>query len=162
LHANAVWSFLLFSGYLTAVKTYLMNDALWATLAVPNREVMLELTKMARSWMEDRAGGSEEGLRWLNALFRGAARTAERILSRIVMVSLSYFDTGGPEPERVYHGFVVGLLASIGPDYDVRSNRESGFGRCDVMVLPKTAGRPGIVLELKTVDVELGETPDAA
>jgi hypothetical protein len=80
----------------------------------------------------------------------------------MVKVNLSYFDTGGPEPERVYHGFVVGLLASLGSRYEVRSNRESGFGRCDVMILPKAPGQPGVALELKTVDAEEGETPEAA
>jgi hypothetical protein len=49
-----------------------------------------------------------------------------------------------------------------GSGYDVRSNRESGFGRCDVMVLPKTAGRPGVVMELERVEVEADETPEQA
>ena len=77
-------------------------------------------------------------------------------------MNLSYFDTAGPEPERFYHGLVVGLLAGLGSAYDVRSNRESGFGRCDVMVLPKVAGKPGVVLELKRVDTDAGETPAQA
>jgi len=75
-------------------------------------------------------------------------------------VSLSYHDTGGPEPERVIHGFIVGLLVSLQPEYEVRSNRESGYGRYDVMVLPRMAGKPGVVLELKTVDG--GEDPRSA
>ena len=50
----------------------------------------------------------------------------------------------------------------LGPDHEVRSNRESGYGCYDVMVLPRTPGRPGVVLELKTVDVDAGETPTAA
>jgi len=80
----------------------------------------------------------------------------------LAKVNLSYFDTAGPEPERFYHGLVVGLLAGLGSSYDVRSNRESGFGRCDVMVLPKLAGKPGVVMELKRVDVDAGETPAQA
>jgi hypothetical protein len=108
---DAVWSLLLFSGYLKAVSTYTVNDALWAKLAVPNREVLLELTQMVRAWMEERAGGSEDVERFLAALLRGDARTVERYLSRIAKVVLSYFDTARPEPERFYHGLVVGLLA---------------------------------------------------
>jgi hypothetical protein len=64
-------------------------------------------------------------------------------------LSASYHDTGGPEPERVIHGFIMGLLLSLQPEYEVRSNRESGYGRYDVMVLPRMAGKPGVVLELK-------------
>jgi hypothetical protein len=62
----------------------------------------------------------------------------------------------------VIHGFIVGLLVSLGPEHEVRSNRESGYGRYDVMVLPRMAGRPGVVLELKRVDTDAGETPQGA
>jgi hypothetical protein len=86
----------------------------------------------------------------------------ERHLSHLAKVNLSYFDTGGPEPERFYHGLVIGLLAGLGASHEVRSNRESGFGRCDVMVLPRAAGQPGVVLELKRVDTDAGETPEEA
>src|SRR4029079_17278275 len=96
----------------------------------------------------------------LSALLRGDARVVERYLSHMAKVNLSYFDTAGPDPERFYHGLEVGLLASLGSRYEVRSNRESGFGRCDVMVLPREAGQPGVVLELKTV--EPGEKPERA
>ena len=83
-------------------------------------------------------------------------------MSHLAKVNLSYLDTGGPEPERFYHGLVVGLLAGLGSGYEVRSNRESGFGRCDVMVLPKLAGQPGAALELERVDADAGETPEQA
>jgi len=74
----------------------------------------------------------------------------------------SYFDTAAPAPERFYHGFVVGLLTGLGSRYEIRSNRESGLGRCDVMVLPRIKGDPGVVLELKRVDTEAGETVEKA
>jgi hypothetical protein len=160
--SEALWSFLLFSGYLKATEVYYDGTVFRVKLATPNREVSTELAGMVRSWMAAAAGGSADVQRLLGALLGGDARTVERALSRMVKVNLSYFDTGGPEPERVYHAFVVGLLASLGPGYDVRSNRESGFGRCDVLVLPKAPGKPGVVLELKTVDIEEGETPEAA
>jgi PD-(D/E)XK nuclease superfamily len=80
----------------------------------------------------------------------------------MVRANVSFFDTAAPEPERFYHGLVVGLLTSLSPRYDVRSNRDSGFDRCDVMVLPRAAGQPGVVLELKRVDTEAGETKEKA
>src|SRR2546421_646607 len=52
-------------------------------------------------------------------------------------------------PEQVYHAFILGLLVHLSPHYLVRSNRESGQGRFDVMILPRSAGQPGVVLELK-------------
>jgi hypothetical protein len=160
---DAVWSFLLFSGYLRAREIYTdESHTQWARLDLPNLEVYAELTTMVRSWMSARVGGSADVEALLQALLRGDARTVERYLSRMVKASLSYHDTGSPEPERVIHGFIVGLLVGLGPEHEVRSNRESGYGRYDVMVLPRVAGRPGVVLELKTVDTDAGETPTAA
>jgi len=159
---DALWSLLLFSGYLRARELY--TDALdqqWARLDLPNREVRAALAAMVKDWLSDRVGGSSELQALLQALLRGDARMLEHYLSRIVKVSLSYHDTGGPEPERVIHGFIVGLLVGLQPEHEVRSNRESGYGRYDVMVLPRTAGRPGVVLELKTVEEDRGETPTA-
>jgi hypothetical protein len=160
--ADAVWSFLLFTGYLKAVETNLVEARLWCKLAIPNVEVAIGLRDMVQTWLETLAGGSDELGAMLDALLRGDAPVVERLLARMVSTSLSYFDTASPEPERFYHGLVVGLLTSLSPRYEVRSNRESGYGRCDVMVLPKAAGQPGVVLELKRVDAEAGETKERA
>ncbi len=160
--SDALWSFLLFTGYLKAVEvTYVDGDAT-ARLVVPNREVAGALRGMVKVWIESQTGGSAELQSLLDALLRGDARVVERHLAHLVKVNLSYFDTAAPEPERFYHGLVVGLLAGLAPRYEVRSNRESGYGRCDVMVLPRTAGQPGVVLELKSVDTEVGETVEKA
>jgi len=61
----------------------------------------------------------------------------------------SYHDVEGGEPEKFYHGMMIGLLASLEPLYEVRSNRESGTGRPDVLIKPRQTGKPGVVLELK-------------
>ncbi len=159
---DAVWSFLLFTGYLKPVKRWLLDGRLHASLAVPNTEVTIALRNMAQTWIETQLGGSNALDALLSALLRGDGPVVERHLGRMAKVNASYFDTAGPEPERFYHGLVVGLLAGLGPSYEVRSNRESGFGRCDVMVLPKAAGQPGVVMELKRVDTEEGETPEKA
>jgi hypothetical protein len=160
--ADAVWSFLLFTGYLKTVAFSFVEGECWAKLAVPNMEVAIALRGMVRDWLATQVGGSDEVREMLAALLRGDAPVVERRLSHMAKLNLSYFDTGGPEPERFYHGLVVGLLAGLGSGYEVRSNRESGFGRCDVMVLPKAAGQPGVVLELKRVDTDAGETVEKA
>jgi hypothetical protein len=129
---------------------------------VPNAEIALALADMVQSWLEAQTGGSDELQSLLAALLRGDAPVVERHLGHVLKVNLSFFDTASPEPERFYHGLVVGLLAGLAKRFEVRSNRESGFGRCDVMVLPKSAGQPGVVLELKRVDTEAGETRERA
>ncbi|WP_438042517.1 PD-(D/E)XK nuclease domain-containing protein [Sorangium sp. So ce128] len=73
---------------------------------------------------------------------------------------ISYQDPAGREPEKLYHGFILGLLVQLEGDYDVRSNRESGLGRADMLVRPRAPGRPGAVLELKVP--QRGETPEQA
>ena len=159
---DVVWSFLLFTGYLKVVKVYPVEGQRWATLAVPNAEVAVALRGMAQAWIAAQLGGASQLRNLLDALLRGDAPVVERHLAQLLKVNLSYFDTAAPEPERFYHGLVVGLLAGLAPRYDVRSNRESGYGRCDIMILPKTAGQPGVVLELKRVDTEAGETAEKA
>ncbi len=159
---DAVWSFLLFTGYLKAKNTRFTGLDYVADLSVPNTEVAIVLRKMARTWMEAQASNRKALEAMLAALLRGDAKTVERHLSHLAKVNVSYFDMGGPEPERFYHGLVVGLLAGLEESHDVRSNRESGYGRCDVMVLPKTPGQPGVVLELKRVEAEEGETHETA
>jgi hypothetical protein len=129
---------------------------------VPNAEVALGLRTLVQHWLAGQVGGSNEVRELLSALLQGKAPVVEKLLSRMAKINASYFDTGGPEPERFYHGLVIGLLAGLGPRYEVRSNRESGFGRCDVMVLPRTAKQPGVVLELKRVDEGAGETVEKA
>ena len=79
-------------------------------------------------------------------------------MKRVTLQMFSYFDTGkgkfGDEPERFYHGFVLGLLVDLSRDYIVTSNRESGFGRYDVMIEPKDKTKDAIILEFKVHDPE--------
>jgi len=159
---DAVWSFLLFTGYLNAMEVRYEEVEAIARLAIPNREVVGEIRKMVQGWLEAQVGGPDQLRSLLDALLRGDARMVEKHLAHMVKVNLSWFDAAAPEPERFYHGLVVGLLVGLGPRYEVRSNRESGFGRCDVMILPKTSGQPGVVMELKRVDAETGETKERA
>jgi Predicted AAA-ATPase/PD-(D/E)XK nuclease superfamily len=150
---GALWSLLVFSGYLKAAKG--PADAFGAAtyrLSIPNREVRQVYATTFRRWMGARLrghGGDVERL--TRALLEGDAEVFEEQLQAFVTDVLSIHDTGGgsPDPERVYQAFVVGLLAVMEPGYEVRSNRESGRGRPDVMIRPREKGKPGAVLELK-------------
>ena len=159
-NATALWSFLLFSGYLRAV-TQLNPDAvakpIWQ-LAIPNQEVSLVFAEVFGGVLE-RSLGDDRLVRKLGqALLAGDVETFERGLGTILKNTLSYHDLGGEQPERVYQAFVLGLLVHLTATHEVTSNRESGYGRCDVLVFPRQAGQPGVVMELKVVNKKKRET----
>lgn len=82
-------------------------------------------------------------------------------MNQIIMTTFSYFDVGQNEPERFYHGFVLGLIADQTNIYEIRSNRESGFGRYDVMMIPKikeTKKYPAIIMEFKVRNIKREES----
>ena len=148
---DALWSLLVFSGYLKAEAA--PPDALGNLvhrLSIPNHEVRGVYSTTFRGWMDQRlraSGGSLAAL--TRALLGGDAEAFEEELQGFVTNVLSYHDPGKLRPERVYHGFLVGLLAVLEPGHQVRSNRESGEGRPDVLIRPTQPGKPGVVLELK-------------
>ncbi len=148
---DALWSLLLFSGYLKAEKVFRgEGEQSSHRLSIPNLEVRQVYATTFRTWMKARVEGSGGSLEdMIDALLGGDAEVFEQELQSFVTNLLSYHDPGRLRPERVYHGFVVGLLAALEPAYQVRSNRESGKGRPDVTVRPMSPGKPGVVLELK-------------
>ncbi len=119
-------------------------------LSIPNREVAEVYQTTFHSWMDEALMGQGGGLRtMLRALLEGNARTFELQLQKFAASLPSYHDVEGTEPELFYQGMMIGLLAGLEPDYEVRSNRESGNGRPDVLIKPRRPGKPGVVLELK-------------
>ncbi|AGP38879.1 hypothetical protein BE04_02785 [Sorangium cellulosum] len=150
----ALWSLLVFSGYLKAEKRPRGPMAQAAHhLSVPNREVRLIYSGTFQELLEARLRDHGADLhRLLHGLLGGDAALVERQLGAFVKNVLSYHDLGADAantPESVYQVFVLGLLAALEPGHRVRSNRESGEGRPDVLVLPNEPGQPGLVLELK-------------
>jgi hypothetical protein len=148
---RALWSLLVFSGYLKAEKHGVAPDGQAVhRLTIPNREVRIVYADTFRLWMEARMAGHGGNLELLTrALLRGDAAGVERQLQAFAMNLLSYHDAGTAAPENLYQGFVIGLLAVMEPTHLVRSNRESGAGRPDVLIRPRVPGQPGVVLELK-------------
>lgn len=158
-----VWSVLLTAGYLKATNLRFIDGAAWADLSIPNRELF-------RVWRDSFSGWLSLALRNVaplralhQAVLGGRAAEVQRILRPMVSDALSYQHTGPRmNPERVYQAFVLGLLVSLEPDYHVRSERESGLGRADVLILPTRPGQPGVVMEFKRVWRDEGETPEQA
>jgi hypothetical protein len=148
---GALWSLLVFSGYLKAERAY--HDPMRGPvhrLSIPNREVRQVYATTFRMWMENRMSGHGGSLALLTeALLGGDGEVLEQQLQAFVTNLLSYHDLGGIASERVYHGFVMGLFAVLESSHEVRSNRESGRGRPDVLIRPRQPGKSGVVLELK-------------
>lgn len=153
-----IWSFMLFSGYLKASdkrKTELDTDEY--TLQVPNREIALVFRSIIRSWIDESPAKNERLETMLQALLEGDIRIFERMLNEFVVASLSFYDTGGKDVEKVYQAFLLGLLVNLS-GYEVTSNRESGLGRYDILLRPKDLKNPGYIMELKVCELDYGDT----
>jgi len=149
---NAIWSLLLASGYLKVVRTE-FTEAEGRTkywLALTNREVKLMFENMIRGWFSERDGNYND---FVKAMLLGDLDAMNEYMNRVTLNIFSYFDTGksayGAEPEKFYHGFVLGLMVDLSERYLLTSNRESGFGRYDVMLEPKKENDDAIILEFK-------------
>ncbi len=175
LDANekAIWSLLLASGYLKVIRTWEYTESeiddttLTCELAVTNLEVRLMFGGMIRGWF---AGNQTYYNDFIKALLLGDIDAMNDFMNDITQTMFSYFDTGKnpsrKEPERFYHGFVLGLMVELSNRYTITSNRESGFGRYDIMMEPKKPEDDAIILEFKVQnkrhEKELSETVEAA
>jgi PD-(D/E)XK nuclease superfamily len=146
LRGDKIWSFLLFSGYLSATSVRREETTLYATLTLPNREVAGLWRGTFREWLLS-AAGAVEPLHL--AVLAGEADKVQEILSKMLLRNASFHDVADDQDEAFYHAFVLGPLVSTEPTHYVRSNREAGRGRADVLIVPRQAGRPGAVLEFK-------------
>lgn len=149
---DALWNFLLFTGYLKTVQLDLIVGRYYAKLAISNQEVKLVYEDMFRNWLYKAAPTRAYIDDLVKALFAGQADIVQKTLGKILVTAMSYQDPAGKEPEKLYHGFILGLMVHLENEYDVRSNRESGFGRADMLMRPKKPGKPGVVMELKVLD----------
>ena len=130
---DAVWSLLMVSGYLTPVS---YNDELFE-LKLTNKEVRKMFEGLVKAWFSSTSSYNQ----FLKALMQDDLDFMNDYINEVVLSYFSSFDTGGSseksDPERFYHGFVLGLLVDLRENYILTSNRESGFGRYDVMLEPR-------------------------
>lgn len=162
---TAVWSLLLASGYLK-VLSYEREEFLEYgeeaeyELTLTNYEVKRMFYNMVRGWFQDSRADYND---FVKALLLGDKKAMNAYMNRVALNTFSYFDTGkrpsGEEPERFYHGFVLGLIVDLQNRYVITSNRESGFGRYDVMLEPRDPQTDdAIILEFKVYDPDGEET----
>lgn len=156
-NTNAVWSLLLTSGYLRVEKTILdSRGKLEYDLKLTNKEVRIMFEQMIESWFADYTSAYNA---FIKAILANDKKAMNVYMNRTALATFSFFDTGNKpseatEPERFYHGFVLGLMVDLADRYRITSNRESGLGRYDVMLEPLRAGDPAFVLEFKVRDPE--------
>lgn len=155
--SNNLWSFLLFTGYLKAKESYRKEEEIFYELSIPNKEVKSLYKNIIHNWFTETITETNYDI-MLNSLLNGDIKIFGKLLKQFVLKSISYFDVGGYEGEKVYHAFVLGMLISLNDEYEVLSNRESGYGRYDVMIIPKDISKLGIVIEFKKLDPDDTET----
>ena len=138
------------------VNTYATDFGEWKQeyeLELTNFEVGAMFRQMIRKWFSRSAGGYND---FVKALLLDDVRGMNVYMNEVAMATFSYFDTGNKlsreKPERFYHGFVLGLMVELADRYVLTSNRESGFGRYDVMLEPRKPGDAGIIMEFKVQD----------
>ncbi len=171
-NVNAIWGLLLASGYLKVVRYTLANVGQKSNyeLALTNLEVQLMFESMVADWFANRGVGYNE---FIKALLLGNVKAMNTYMNRVALATFSYFDAGNrpseyTEPERFYHGFVLGLIVDLRGSYAVRSNRESGFGRYDIILEPREGCKElyAMIIEFKVLDAyseeNLSDTAKAA
>ncbi len=158
---DLIWSFLLFSGYLKVAGKRTAHRQWRYRLQIPNFEVSYVYDHLVNKWFEARIENNKLEL-LLKALLSGNIETFEDGLAELVKNSLSLWNTGSGEAEKVYQAFVIGLLVWLGDRYEIKSDRESGFGRYDVMLIPRDPQAAGIIIEFKKINTARRETKERA
>lgn len=172
---QAVWSLLLASGYLKVIKygVYASQSGEWEEkyeLQLTNFEVKSMFRGMIQKWFGSARSVYND---FIKALIIGDIKAMNTYMNKVALQTFSYFDTGRnsseAEPERFYHGFVLGMMVELADRYVITSNRESGFGRYDVMLEPRTAVQEqdaeqtpwdAIIIEFKVQDDDEKELAD--
>ena len=156
-NVNAVWSLLLATGYLRIDRLEQIGrfKKNLYTLKLTNLEVEIMFSDMVHGWFN---GSTETAYNdFIKALLLNDKKAMNRYMNKVALATFSSFDTGNKpseyaEPERFYHGFVLGLMVDLADRYSVTSNRESGFGRYDVMLEPLHETDDAIIMEFKVHD----------
>jgi hypothetical protein len=122
--------------------------------------VEIMMNDMVKHWFD---GDKTSYNGFIQALLTDDVRRMNRFINKVSLNTFSYFDTGNKpsevaEPERFYHGFVLGLMVDLDDRYVIRSNRESGFGRYDVMMIPRDKSDKAFIFEFKVKDADDDET----
>ncbi len=159
---EAIWSLLVASGYLkidfVEYRGLLLKP--WYHISITNFEILSMFADMFAGWFANSEARYND---FIKALLKGDVKEMNYYMNKVALATFSYFDTGSRpseayEPEKFYHGFVLGLIVELSDKYEVKSNRESGFGRYDVMIEPFDKKADAMVLEFKVHDMDEEQT----
>lgn len=139
---------LLFSGYLSICKPPVYGTP--TSLRIPNTEVGELYQSLILDWFKRSIQESNYQL-LLHSLVTADIDTFSQIFQEFLLSAVTVFDVDADEPEKIYHAFVLGMLIGLKDRYEVKSNRESGYGRYDVMIIPKNSKDVGIIMEFKKI-----------
>lgn len=166
---SAIWSLLMASGYLKAVEVEYRGELMkpWYHLKITNFETKCMFETLFAAWFRNATASYNK---FIKAMIDNDLEIMNYYMNRVTQETFSYFDVGSgeaglEETERFYHGFVLGLMAEQAENYVLKSNRESGFGRYDVMMIPKKENLPAIIMEFKVrraKEKDLNETVQMA
>lgn len=155
---NAIWSLMVASGYLKIDKIEYRGilHVPWYHLKITNLETLGMFSEMFTGWFQNTRSNYNA---FIKAMLCGNIKEMNAYMNEVALATFSSFDTGShpsgrTQPERFYHGFVLGLLVELRDQYEVRSNRESGYGRYDVMLIPRQKNQLAFVLEFKVYDAQ--------
>ncbi len=163
---RAIWSLLLASGYLKVKKheVHVTEYGEWKEdyeLELTNFEVRAMFRGMVRKWFGSVQSDYND---FIKALLLGDLKAMNKYMNRVTVEMFGSFDVGKKpsekKPERFYHGFVLGLMVELADKYVITSNRESGFGRYDVMLEPRSKENDAILIEFKVQDPDEKELSD--
>ena len=157
---SAIWSLFLASGYLRLKSYTIKSGRTWCELVLTNEEVRVMFEEMIEDWF---GGDTLSYNGFIKAMLGNDRKGMNIYMNKIALSTFSFFDTGSrpsgyTEPERFYHGFVLGLLVELRDRYILTSNRESGYGRYDVMLEPRRTEDAAVILEFKVRDPEEEKT----
>lgn len=146
---EALWSLLLYAGYLKVLSSELRGYELMATMAIPNKEVGFVYDKIIANWFH-KATSRDSYIRFIQSLENGELNEFKEYLSDYIIQTGSYVEFNSKTSEQIFHVFILGLVVGLKDRYYIRSNQESGLGRFDVIFIPKDKQGRGILLEFKT------------
>ncbi len=148
-----LWNFMLFTGYLKIISQRVENDRIYAVMVIPNRETRYIYSQKILSWFKQEIVQKSDRAPLFAAMKNGDAEGFEREINRLLGPSISYMDSY----ENFYHGFMVGILSGSS-EYAIKSNRESGYGRSDILLRTGDVFEKAFIIELKAVKQE-GKKP---
>ncbi len=168
--ADNLWALFLQSGYLKVVgsKREVLRRGVMGELVVdkyllqiPNSEVWSLYLNIIRHWLTESVG-NEMVIELLRELTEGSLKIFSKLFRRMAEGYFSYYDVDRNKGEEFYHAFILGLVVNLMGRYRVDSNRESGYGRSDLLLVPHDLSKRGIIIEIKRIDEEEEENLETA